>query len=701
MDTEDLSQDNIEKLLSLLFQTYPRYYDRPSRRAVQKCLHTIASNPTKPDALTIYVKLLEEESAKRGIASSSAFVLVEWSSDLVQELSKNFQAWKKHGIKVAVSYAAILETCISGEKRESVKHSAVIVTRRAFRVLLQKLDEPDKVLTSLVSELTSRGSTPKARNSLILGIIAGVSARIPAAQTVLRGLRKEYYAFYVREIIGSRTILPAEIARGLHDFFQSFATAEDLEKEVAPSIEKALLRAPEIVLNGLIAPIAESIPAQMDLSQMLYKNLLKPILSNIKSSNPAIRNGALATFEKFAARSLDESINEKLAEELLNPLKQKATSAEQKVIYSQMLAALNGFPILSRKIPAALVSIALKESNEAAISAEVVAATKHLQHGFALSCEPESSVLETYVKAIGDKRVGVRRPWALQLGQLIWQLTKEQMSQEYMHTFLNNVVEAMTISWKEILANPLQAAQSGLVVLGYIFIALILSKLASNGAKKSNQWKAQYETVKKNLTAQTSPPFLLNHRVYTKVTNEDDLIWAIRALGSMSTLVASGGVQEEISDGWAQAFIYCVTAAGLPRSIHEESMNNLRTVYAQNPSDLGHVVIEGLWNWYRHLELSEKDTAAFAAKSAYSELKLVVKSIYPTAEEAEKMAVKVDPRVLEHQLIESFILARPRLIPHVSWIDLCLRTGVDPGKLVDENCKSCMDKIITATQVIT
>lgn len=685
--------------MSLLFQTYPRYYDRPSRRGVQKCIAAIVADPSKTDTVALYIKLLEEESAKNNIASSSAFVLVEWFSELVQELSNRPQTWDTFGGRITIAYAATLETCIAGEKRESVKQSALVVTRRAYRVLLRKLDDPKDVLTPLVTGLAAKSSSPKPRHSILLGVLAGVSARLPNAKAVLEDLKKEYYGFYVREIVGSRILLAPEVAGGLHDFFESFASAEDLIKEVAPSIEKALLRAPEVILNGLITPMAESLPANVDLSQVLSKHLLKPIVSNVKSSNAAIRSGALATFSKFAARAQDEAITDKIAEELLNPLKQKATSADQKVIYAQMIASLNWSATIGRKVPPALASIALKESSEAAIAAEISALTKLLRSTIEIGNEPDPVVSDAYVKGVADKRPAVRISWGRNFGQLVWGLPADQLAKSSAIPFIARIVDSLAVVWKEVIANPLPSTQNGLVVLGYIFITLTSSKVFSFASERLKVIASKYEVVQKTLSTGSVPSFLLNQRIYTKITNEEDLIWAVRALASISSHLAVKENPTDLGDSWSQAFIYSITAAGLPRSVRQEAVQSLTEAYAENPEKVGHIVIEGLWSWYRRIESNEKDTAAIASKTGTTELRHVIRSIYPTPTEVAQLAKKPDESVVEQLLLEALVLARSTLIPTVSWIDLCLRTGIDPGNLVSKNCSACMNLIIATTQV--
>ena len=53
---------------------------------------------------------------------------------------------------------------------------------------------------------------------------------------------------------------------------------------------------------------------------------------------------------------------------------------------------------------------------------------------------------------------------------------------------------------------------------------------------------------------------------------------------------------------------------------------------------------------------------------------------------------------LKTTLIDLLVLCHPELIPRVSWIDLCLKVGVDPGELVRAESTTCMSKILEATE---
>lgn len=697
-----LSPSDLHFILHLLFDTYPLYDDRSSRHAVELCLRAIINSPHSDELLPLIVKFLKSECLKTSIAHVNAFVLTDWCSVLLQEFATKPEEWTKWGLDIVIVDALVLETCLgSGDTRRAarIKESALVTTRRALRSLF-KLQSSQEETQKIISTLTNKSSTSLARNAIFLGVVAGVCARLPQAKPILERQKQVYYTFYIREIIGSRTSLPDHIADGLHDFFESFATLDELRKDVIPPIEKALLRAPEVVLNDLIAPMVRSLPTDLDLSEILSKNLLKPLMSNIKSTNPTIRAGARVTFESLASRSRDEGMMDKLADEILNPLKQsKVTAADQRVLYAQMLSALHNSAPFSKKIPAGLVGVALKEANEAAIATEVSAICRHLRYGLVHDVPLDKSVSEAFVKGIGDKRIPVRRIWALGVGETLWGFNASQLRQPDVLAFSQFSLGKMVEIWPEVISNSLPAAQSGLVTVAYVLTALIISKFNNVEDPKLSAIKKKVSLRKEVLVTHPKPSFLLNHRVYSKLTAEDDMQWSIRALAAVASELVPGKDEPGVGDAWSQAFIYSITAQGLPPRARQQAIKALSSAYAQQPVLIGKAIIDGLWHWYRMVELNDKDTAAATAKTGTSELYLAIQSICLTPEDSKKLNEYFDPEALRSQLIELLVLARPELVPRVSWIDLCLKARVDPGDLARKHFERCLKQIIDATTV--
>ncbi|GME36190.1 Translational activator Gcn1 [Neofusicoccum parvum] len=686
-------------VLLALFDTYPLYIDRPSRQAVHQCLRAASASPIAEELIGGIAKFLQAESAKSSVAAANVFSLVEWCSVLLQELGAHDNLWNKYGLQVVSADALLLESCMGSASREGLKHSALVVTRRALRRVFKAESIGKDAIHASVAALTAKGASPTTRNAVFLGVIAGVCSRIPAAEPVLAEKKKDYYTYYVRELVGSKTALPEHITNGLYDFFSVFTTLDDLQKEIIPPVEKALLRAPEVVLNGLLAPMLRSLPQSIDLSEVLQKNLLKPLLSSVKSTNATIRSGALSTFEAIASRSADDSILDKVADEILNPLKQgKVTVAEQKTIHAQMLIALKSSEALAKKIPAGLGPVAIKEPNEVAVGAETRAISKHLAFALTTGGAAESSVTDSFVKGLGDKRPSVRRLWSLRIGELLWTLDHEQTKQAGVASFVQVVVQKLFDSWQEVIKNPIPAVQSGLVTVAYIATAFGLSKWSTIEDEKVKAALAKASIAKNVLMAEPKPSFLLNHRVYSKLTAEEDLTWGLRALASVTDTIAEGKEDPAIEEAWSQAFIYFTSAAGIAPSVRQEAIRTLSKAYARHPARIAHIIINGLWQWRRNVELNEKDTAATSSKTGNNELYLALRAICLTPEERKTIEATIDDSALRSQLVNLLVLARPQLLPRVSWIDTCLKTGVDPGDLVKSELDRCMETIINATK---
>jgi hypothetical protein len=678
----------------VLFETYPLYVDRNSRRAAEACLRSLIANSKAADTLGSLVDSISAEVKKSSLAPSNYFVLAEWSSVFLDELTNNLGLWAKWWSTILHALAASLERTW-GLCRQSVTHSAIILARRALRRIFRQKTLSEGAASQIIASLTKKEVNPNARNSVLLGVLAGVCARIEAQKPTFEGHKKEVFAFYTREIIGSRVILPPHIANGLKDLFENFVTYEDLQKEIVPPVEKALLRAPEIVLNDLISPVIQSLPESIDLSEILLKNFLKPLLSNIKSSNVTIRSGALKTFQTLVSRSHDESALDKVADELLNPLKQnKVPGAEQKILHAQMLASLPGSSLLVKKLPVGLGSLALKEPNEAALESQLLAITKQTRYAFEHDVDSGAVSSEYFEKGLADKRPNVRRLWALRLGDIVWGLSQNVLRSPTFATFIGPIVGKTSTIFKEVALNPVQAAQSGLATAACVFTTLCASTLRDLKDSKGGSLAPAGDISKNVLSWDGKPSFLLNHRVFTKFTSVDDALWAVRAVDAVSLAISDGKHPKEVETAWSQAYLFFITASALPHEVHQEASQLLSKSYLENVTRLETIIINGIWLWLQQLTENEKDSVAVASKSEASALSTPLRAICLSNKDNPDADVTSNRETQEKQMIQLLVLARSELIPKSSWIDLCLRVNVDPGRLVTNNTQACLKQIV-------
>lgn len=574
-----------------------------------------------------------------------------------------------------------------------MKQQLFVFTRRGLRASF-KFDHHEEIIKAYVTNLTTKTATPTAKNTVLLGIVSGVAARIEKAKEVLSGLKKEIYTFYTREVLGSKVVLPPHVANGLGDFFENFTTVEEFSTEILPSLERSLLRAPEVILNDIFSPLIRALPKDQDLSKPLEEKLLKHLLSSLKSTNPVIRNGGLIGFQTIISRCTNSTSISKIADEIINPIKtSKVPSADQRILQVTMALSLPEDEQLAAKIPLALAAVAAKEAHEGAAGAIIGCLLKFVHAGLKLGKLPEKTVLETITKGLQEKRIPIRRLWAIKLGDQIWEDQDNKAPVE----FAEAVIPSLSSSLKEVSANPIPAAQNGLIATAYVYTAFLVHKANTWDSAKLKELAKKEDIESLALTATPKPSFLLNFKAYTKLTSEDDLKWLLRALSSFD----GGSFKDPVAaEMWTFGFFYLFSGQAVPPAVRTLTSTGLEYTYRKNAKETGQAIIKGLWAWFTLIESNEKDCAPASGKVTNSLLANAVRAICPqgAAENAELIPM------LETQLVDLAVLMHHRLLSasgHPSgdlWINICQRSGVDPGDLVARNKDKLVDSIKEITE---
>lgn len=683
----ELPQETRQDLLDLLFKTYAFYVDRPSRQLVHQCLRSLLRSASSDD-LKYLAQKLQNETARPGLAPASAFALLEWCSTLLQLLKDDSSAPLSIALDIILADARALEICLGAAPKSALKHSAFVVARRSLRAAFSSGSWGEDAVRQSVARLTSDSSAGQ-RNAPFLGVVSGVCARLPTKRPVLQESKKPILEFYAREVVSSRTAVPPHVADGLGDFFSSFVTYDDIVSGVAPALEKAILRSPEAVLSGLIPPLCSSLPLEVDLSEVLHSRLLKHLLSSMKSNNATIRQGAADAFQSLLSRSQTESWLLKITKEVLGPLK-SITNHDQRAAHAQALSAVSPSADVSKELVQGLVPVLSKESNEAALEQELNAFCKHLTLLLQSSVKTSDDVANAIVKGSSDKRIPFRRLWQLSVGEVLWNCDTKTLAAQEVEPLVSKFISKMKELFNEVASNPLPSAQSGSLSTAYIYLSLF--------ERMSNDSKAAWEsTVGQSMTLSPKPSFLLNPRAYSKLTSQGEVQWIVRGL----TAATSGSKFEAADDAskvaWAHGFIYAITASGLPTYFREQAVHALSDAHLKKPELVGRIVIDALWTWMLASRTAEKESAAVSAgPGSEKQLHLVAKALCPPASKLQELG---SFSTLQSQLVELLVLCRPELVPNVSWISLCLRTGTDPGNLARENADKCMNQLTRVLEV--
>lgn len=676
----------IPDLLELLFGTHAFYSDRESRASVQKCLVGVILYSLDPKTLGPLVKALRQEAQKPSIARSSSFVLVEWCSILMQNLAGT-PLWDDFGSDIILADVDALEKCLYSTSRPSLSRSAIVVTRRGFRKLFAPAETRQKNLTRAVEVLTTKAGSSTAKNAPLLGVIAGVSSRQPALKPLLNGLKTKYYEFYIREIVGSRTPIPPHVASGLDDFFSVFATLQDMETDIFPTIEKGLLRAPEVVLEGVLAPIVHALPDDFDLSKILENKLLKPLLSSVKSSNAAVRNGALVAFRAIAQQCHEKESIDKITIEIASPLGSgKLASADQRVLHAEMLDAVSLSQQGVDKVATTLATVVAKEGNEAALAAETSTLARAITLTLRGSGTVSKPVLDTVVKGLTDKKPAFRKIWLLRVGGIIQSFGSAPPSAG-VSAFAEAVIPKLVDNFNEVIANAATAAQSGIIVGAYILTALAPALQTQFADSPVSSALAKASISKQSLTLTQKQHFLFSQRVYNKLTVEEDVRWLCLALSSVAQKL-DAKTDQDVVHAWAEAIIYVITASGIHAKVQQDMSKALSDLYVQRPALISGFILEGLWNVVAQDDTKEKDSKTDGGK-----LINVLRSICLGPTELARQEDSPVVGELESQACSMLVIARPELIQRSSWIDMCLRMGLDPGNLARKNVDRLLKEI--------
>jgi hypothetical protein len=609
-------------------------------------------------------------------AATNAFVLLEWCVLVQQAASEDGHSRKSDFLDVSSAAALLLEKCVDTKVRSGLQHSALVVARRGLRRTFRSPNTGDELLRDLIAELASNTSTVR-EYAPYLGVIAGVCARLPQYELQMKDFVKQILAFYLRFIVGSKSVVPQHIANGLRDFFSSFVRVDDLSRDVAPVLEKTILRSPEVVLQGIIPSLVACLPSSMDVSRCLTSSLLQPLLSSFKSTNPVIREGASQAIGALFIKSHESEMLCKFAETLLSQLR-SSKAADQRCSFAHSLRAISPSLDVSSLVVRGVAPLAAREANEAALEALVAALCSHLAILLAGNNNVDKSALDTILKGCAEKRPTFRKVWLLRLGDVLWKLASVPESPDLL-PFIQTAFERIHEAFDEIAANPIPAVQGGTVSVGYLLIALSNSNLLHAQSFSSSNTN---NMLHQSLVSSPKPSFLLNTRVYTRLSTPEDMLWAVRAL-----MGAAGGLPKEEEGAkiaWAQALLFLLTSSEVGVDVRREAGKALSDIYLRLPGTIGESIVLGIWEWIQALRGNDKDSAAVISKAGNTRLHFAVKHISPPKARWRELNLEAPEDTMKMEAVSTLVLYRPKLVPGVQWISSCLSRGVDPGALANE-----------------
>ncbi|RMZ81392.1 hypothetical protein DV738_g2224, partial [Chaetothyriales sp. CBS 135597] len=659
-------------------------------RIEASCLQAyLRSSRLKNRYQTAFIEFIVRESQKAVVATGNAFVLLEWvwlAQDLMVTDTPFFEA---SFAKLCPAAALLLDKIEQGHTRASVEHSSLVIARRGLRLLLRSSERGPSALRVAVQALTA-GPTTSSNNAAYIGVLSGVSSRISPRKAEFEQLSKHILDWYVKHLLGSKTAVSHRQALGLKDFFASFVTLQDLSDVVFPAIEKSILRSGEIVLQGPITALAESLPATLDVIPLVHAKLLKPLLSSLNSANTKIRDGAGQSLIALISRGGDAESLTKVATELGNALKTaKSSNSELRLLLAEALSVFAPNNQLSAAVVQSMTLAATKETNETALRKELGALASHLPY-LVQGGTIDKKTADSIVKSCNDKRPPFRKAWHLSLASTLLAL-KSLPSEDNAQGLVSSSIGLLNQVHKEIVPNPLPATQSGLVAASFALPALIGSPIAESETGLVDE-KA---LVDEALTSQPSPSYLINAKVYSKLSAADDLQWLSKAL----TGVAAGleSTDEDSKVLWARAVLHLLLEPDTAPNVRRET-SDLLAISARRYAAVGSSIIAGAWSYLKEIQAANVANAEGALPLADIKLLAILRTALPPSTKPVKGSVEPRLTISESHAIDTIVLLRPELIAHADWIEMCLSRGVDPGKLTARSIDSLLQRVLSCFQ---
>ncbi|KAG0031837.1 translational activator of GCN4 [Podila clonocystis] len=678
---KDLPVELLPAIVHLLFLGYPRYNDRSSRLLVIDIL-TELNAWNSNEFLKVLVPASQRETEKLAAKSadgfyvtvaSDRFVFLTWVDLLLScALDGSSETLSPH-VKPLIACQAILIDGLADEPRKSVAHSAVADVRRCIR-------KHSKSIPVFFDYLTSTTATPTYLNSVLLGTVVDVSLHLKnkeaeAGKGYVAASKDAIIKYYLANLISSKQAVPTRCAVALNDFMQHYVTLDLFKSDFLPTIERLVLRAPEIVF-GLLGHLVKSL--SFDPSPIFSSSLQDPLLNGLRSTSESTRTSSIALFKQFALQSKQEQDVLKVVTEMTKLLTTgKLSSPDHRGIFYEclgMTAATNSETV-SAKALQGLTTMTAKESNEGAVTFGIDATVLHLEVLLATGKDiPEiTAAVKAGVAALGSPRASLRKTWARGMGALIWKSTYSKNSAKNVTLFLAPLIAA----FNKIQTAPLTYKDGPLE--GYVAVAAAY-RLAQAGDASASQ------LIKSALVVSPKPSLVLFDKVYTKHSTVEEGVWFVHAL---EALIAEKDASEDAKLAIGTGFIYAAAASPFS-DVRKEAFHALQRCAKQDLRNVGDIIRESLLRWVSLIETPLKDsTPSLAAASisddphvsAYrlSEILSAITTFNPENDQSVMAKVSTELIVLSHHQA----IASPT--KKYDWMSMVQRARLDPGRLVADH----------------
>ncbi|KAF8161530.1 armadillo-type protein [Crassisporium funariophilum] len=716
----DLTLSQILDIFRLLTLTYPRYSDSGSREAVEAVgmelvrRDELRGTEEAEDEVRLgvaeqiigwlsnevgqLVKRGSAEYVRHSYAPSDLFVLLSWSCGLYTICAKhNPQFTSSNSWKLLIGSMAILLDMVteSTKAKPSLKKGALVRTRRALRSVSNHLQ-----LISTILVITKTSQTP-LRPVMLLDVAVSVLIRLKDdVEEPSRRLPQEHkdgiLSLYMSTILMSRGPSPDHTLTTLKDFISTFVTTDDFTNVVLPTIEKVLLRSPELSLPAVTQFfLAYTQPLDLD----SFRRLLTQTINSAKSTNPSVRLNSIQLFKALISHkdpSDPDNLSRTAVPDILNlPKTGKSAGPDHRVALYSMLAYLSPALGVSAMLIQITTPLLAKETHEGATAVLAAALPPHiiflLREGSLL---PETTQL--IAKEMASAKPAVRRAFCGLAGSVFFD-GQSVIEKEAGVAFAKALLPSFEACLKTVSSNPLNS--SGGPYEGYVAVSVLLGPYARSKKFDVDTSITQNPVIAAIAVSSVKQSFLLWDKVYQKLSDEDDEKWLLRACETSLQYFASElSKSDALRSQLGLVFIH-LALNSQSQEIRRIVNTTLVGMNIRAPKLTNRVIRDALTTFLaRGLPMSKQVAAGSEEDQPihwkkHTRLSTLLHSIVTFGDD-------VDPLLRETNVVELIILAHHHLLcgsDRQTWIDLCQKASLDPYELINKHLDKLFNLVLNAT----
>ncbi|EPX70624.1 translation elongation regulator Gcn1 [Schizosaccharomyces octosporus yFS286] len=683
----DIDEKTIVVIIDNIMEVLPRNVSRECRLELCATLaHITKLSPSI--ALTALLHRLQSISNRLERVPSSAisvsFNALSWVNCILSNLPSNeMKYWMLEFLPLQSQFL----NAVIRDAKPAIVRSALQNTRRCYRsIFLAQLNDLSSFIPFLLNETKAALVPPKALP--LYGVILGTCYYFQLSSTP-RTLASENIDFLVKmipqHVLTAKPLLPKLSVEGFCYSVGLLLSLDKLSSNLLPSIEKALLRSPELVFAGVLSSLVVGLSdSGKDASSLLLSRLYDTFASNLKSSNATVRQNCFHTFSVLCKHAKDSKVLMEVALKLTSALKtNKVTSNEHRNLYMECLSHLSVKEIDSTSLLKEVLPLFMKvqESSFYHLAAVII---RNIKSILLSNSSLDKGIYDFLSKSLDKPVAYERQHWILALADLVWDSQTNESSQLELNNFylehLNKLSQAT-------LNNPTTALQNGSILAPVVYLCL-MSKKESDGDISKLKFTGDLQTLLDGLVNSTGESILFSNKYSNKLTTDQAKLWWIRGLCTFAS-VCDKVLTDDLASSWFQSLINLFNFTG--NQNYRIAFEALKIAVISNPS-LRKTICSQLWNLHYQAESAKKDGKF--DEEYNKKLVQLLKSIL-LAISADVSTVD-STRFVDYDfyLIELLFLSFA-YVDQFNWIQLCQLSHRDPATLVTERIHEIVYYIAT------